>query len=1012
MPEYTPEAPLTDRLALDKAVGGYEPKGFPDPLPNIPYTSLDMSLPNLPSTITKVDGEPTPMAISAIENSILAARNGDGRQFGGSIPRSLAEVTSSRYDNFIPGDYNNEDAYAQGQGWTSKMVNDVGKGLALTAGTFLQGTLGVINGLARWGQDGRFASFYDNPENRAIDNAYKKLEDILPNYYKDVEKNAAWYSPTKLLSANFLWDGVVKNMGFAAGAALTGNVYAAGVRALAALPGLSRLVSVGKAAEVVAAGEEALLAANQPAALLGKVKGLSDKFLGQYNFLSPGGRAVVAGLSTSGEAGFEAFQNLNKFRDDKILEWKESHNGLEPMGADLDAINREADSVGNSSMALNIGLLTATNYIQFPKILGSSYKAEKGIISSLTREIDDLAKDAAGNLVSKEAVKEATRGFGGRLFSTVKKALPYTFSPSEAFEEGAQYVIGQASNDYYNKKYKGEATDFLASLSQGISDITNNEGMESVLIGGLSGAMMQVRDTYSTNKERVKDTATALELMNKWKFSSFTKDTIASVDRGTVIQQEREARLRQGDILMSKESERDYIINYLTPRIKYGRFDLVKADIDEYRALASTPDGFNQLVQEGKVVEGDTQPAYLQRINNLETTANNIKSTYQSLNLRYGGLLAEDGKSPLYRDEVIDKMIYAATKVADYDERIPELSSSLISKGIGVDIDSVINDVNAGNEDAYNEAVAQIEELEKTSKINVDQKLDLLRDLIDVAEMTTRRKKMLQEYSDMKNSPEKYETIPVKPESIAKKGVKAISIKTKDGDLEFEIGKEYYGDGPMKKSKEGIYYKDFTRFTVVGETESGKLILKTISNDPNVDGKVIEVDKSYFAKHQIKEFSALNKRPNEKFYVESAHFTFDYKTGGGKTIPGTIRYDRKTDKLTFVSADGKTKKTITRGDFTARKDYKEAKIVPRGKLTAKAQAALNEPLSEEEIKARVDTRNTIIAEAMTTLKEELAVVDEKIAKVKDNLAETKKKIDELAFTKDGKPRKSYVGAPG
>ena len=536
--------------------------------------------------------------------------------------------------------------------------------------------------------------------------------------------------------------------------------------------------------------------------------------------------------------------------------------------------------------------------------------------------------------------------------------------------------------------------------------------MESVLIGGLSGAMMQVRDTYSTNKERVKDTATALELMNKWKFSSFTKDTIASVDRGTVIQQEREARLRQGDILMSKESERDYIINYLTPRIKYGRFDLVKADIDEYRALASTPDGFNQLVQEGKVVEGDTQPAYLQRINNLETTANNIKSTYQSLNLRYGGLLAEDGKSPLYRDEVIDKMIYAATKVADYDERIPELSSSLISKGIGVDIDSVINDVNAGNEDAYNEAVAQIEELEKTSKINVDQKLDLLRDLIDVAEMTTRRKKMLQEYSDMKNSPEKYETIPVKPESIAKKGVKAISIKTKDGDLEFEIGKEYYGDGPMKKSKEGIYYKDFTRFTVVGETESGKLILKTISNDPNVDGKVIEVDKSYFAKHQIKEFSALNKRPNEKFYVESAHFTFDYKTGGGKTIPGTIRYDRKTDKLTFVSADGKTKKTITRGDFTARKDYKEAKIVPRGKLTAKAQAALNEPLSEEEIKARVDTRNTIIAEAMTTLKEELAVVDEKIAKVKDNLAETKKKIDELAFTKDGKPRKSYVGAPG
>ena len=30
---------------------------------------------------------------------------------------------------------------------------------------------------------------------------------------------------------------------------------------------------------------------------------------------------------------------------------------------------------------------------------------------------------------------------------------------------------------------------------------------------------------------------------------------------------------------MSKEAERDYIINYLTPRIKYGRLDLVKSDI-------------------------------------------------------------------------------------------------------------------------------------------------------------------------------------------------------------------------------------------------------------------------------------------------------------------------------------------------------------------------------------------------------------------------------------------------
>ena len=44
--------------------------------------------------------------------------------------------------------------------------------------------------------------------------ANKKLEDILPNYYTDAEKNAAWYSYKKLFTANFFWDGIIKNKVF------------------------------------------------------------------------------------------------------------------------------------------------------------------------------------------------------------------------------------------------------------------------------------------------------------------------------------------------------------------------------------------------------------------------------------------------------------------------------------------------------------------------------------------------------------------------------------------------------------------------------------------------------------------------------------------------------------------------------------------------------------------------------------------------------------------------------
>lgn len=333
--------PLIDRAALENSIE-YPTLPTQVDLPNLPFTGFNTPLP-------QVDGQPTPSAVSAIENNLLSIKPQNGPLMGGSIPRTLAEVTSERYNTFVPGDYDNEDAYAQGQGLGSKMVSGVGKGLALTATTFLQSTAGLVNGVGRMIGDGRAASFYDNEFNRALDELNKKLENALPNYYTNVEKNAKWYSPDKLVTANFFWDGIVKNLGFAAGAALAGGTYAYGLRAL---PLTSRLFSVGKAAETLAATEESLMAANKVAEGYGKIRALSDKFLNSYNVLNAGGRAVVAGLATTGEAGFEAYHNLNEFRNQKIEEYKATHGGVEPVGGDLDRINAEADNVGNSSFDL------------------------------------------------------------------------------------------------------------------------------------------------------------------------------------------------------------------------------------------------------------------------------------------------------------------------------------------------------------------------------------------------------------------------------------------------------------------------------------------------------------------------------------------------------------------------------------------------------------------------------------------------------------------------------------
>ena len=45
------------------------------------------------------------------------------------------------------------------------------------------------------------------------------------------------------------------------------------------------------------------------------------------------------------------------------------------------------------------------------------------------------------------------------MLGTLNKIRPYTFSASEAFEEGAQFSIGVGVNDYYNKNIREITSD-------------------------------------------------------------------------------------------------------------------------------------------------------------------------------------------------------------------------------------------------------------------------------------------------------------------------------------------------------------------------------------------------------------------------------------------------------------------------------------------------------------------------------------------------------------------------
>lgn len=720
----------------------------------------------------------------------------------------LASTPSGpRFPYYYPsaGIAGNEEAYAQGQSWYSKAFNATTKGLGLVGTTFLEGTVGMLVGTANAVADGKFSSFYDNAFSRSLDDFNKANEDRLPNYYTQQESSAEAWSPKNWFTANFLFDKVVKNMGFAVGAIGAGYANAGMLNSLGLF---TKIASAGALADTANMTEEAIagVAAGQRAgAIESGMKGVAQKFLNNYNVLNKAQRAITAGLGTMGEASFEAIQSSKDFRQ-KLLGDYIARTGLEPQGEDLQKINDMAERAGNTTFGLNVALLSMTNYIQWPKLLGSSYVAERKLFADTAKEIADLAVRDGKHIAAYDAMNLAQKA----LFKA-KNVSSLFFSPSEAFEEGAQTAIQHGVANYYNKAYndgKGGTPDILTDLfGEGTRySLTSKEGIESILIGGLSGGIMeakhkiQERGLTGTGGHMAVNTATAIDAFNKNTFSGYLKDTLNSVNRGTVLQQQRAESIRRGDFQEARDLEYDYGHNYLAPRIKYGRFDMVMDNIDTQRQLSASDEGMAQLRADGIISDTTTPEQYRVRLSNIENHAKSMALMYQSLNTRYGALRDKEGNRT-HPDEVIDKMVYAASKVADYDKRIGSISSIIASSG--VDTTGLMSNITENGSIKQEEAKGLLDQIDNMDVISETK--DILKEqLRDLVEVGLRRKAFIREYDRIKKNPSSFKDQELIPSNADEVPIPQVNEDGRFRNRSFPLGGTYATTDPFIREGNNI----------------------------------------------------------------------------------------------------------------------------------------------------------------------------------------------------------------
>lgn len=719
-----------------------------------------------------------------------------------------------------------EELYAQRQGTGAKWTNALIKMGGIATTTFIQGTLGTIYGVGKAFQDGKLSSFYDNDLSRSLQAANDYLKDYAPNYYTQAEQNA---SIGRMLTANFWADKVLKNLGYAAGAIGTGAAWSSALRASRIFSAIS---ATGKAAEAANAVEsgltsipnlEKLAASESILANLARSVNVSTANLDRTQ------RFITAGMATLSEGAMEALQGAKEFKDVRINEYIQEF-GTEPVGEELENIQKQADALGNWTLGLNVALLTATNYVQFPKILQSGFAAEKSIYNNGIRETENIIFDEASNQFVKQVPKTAV----GKFLRGAKNVSSYFFSPSEAFEEGAQSAIQIGTEDFFNKKYRGSQADFLSSLGEGVKEtLTTKEGLESIIIGGLSGAIMTSRGNFIEKRQISRNTQQALAAFNSATFSGYLGDSISGFNRALTLQEQRAIAIKNGEKLDANDLENDYLHNYLIPRIKYGRTDLVQDDINKYKQLASTQEGFQQLQQENIVLEDISPSQFLQKLDEIETYTRDMKDLYKSFNVRYSGIKNEDNSSK-YSPEVIDRMVYAASKISFYDRILPTLSNPVIIAGINAQpiIDSLETN-NRPSTQATEDAINQINNLDVISDI----KEDLRENLRDAIEVVLRRKKFLKDYEDLKKNPSKYEES-VDPEIMFDEG--PVTVTGGGGGITIDQNMTY----PLanRVRREGNRISVFPSIQAVGRTTLGETQVQFFNETPSTNDRTYLAD--------------------------------------------------------------------------------------------------------------------------------------------------------------------------
>lgn len=403
------------------------------------------------------------------------------------------------------------DLRAEEQSAAAKLSAGVAKGGILATTTFLNGTVGLIAGLGEWAMTGKVSKVWDNDFSRLMDNITEKSEQVLPNYYSDKELNSPWY--TNIFTANFLGDKFLKNLGFTIGAYYSGGAYTKGLGAL-----LKGLNASAKTAAITNTGVGSLISAVNE----GSIEGLkaADEF---YNEHAPKIQQHLKEKLALAKETYEANKGKTMIRVGETLMDAAYYNYQQTIQQEqqlyekaMAKLEEDRAKVGNTTLLLNIPILTASNIVQFGNLYSKGFNTASKNTPNLvgTRgnwSAKNLSKAAKTATILKGGIAEGSEEMAQRNASDTQKSY-----------------YAQDFNNYYRALHGLEAEDETLDwvktagsvMAKNFTDNGANAAWEEFTIGALTGLLGMPRFRSIRNSETKKlQSPIVLEenFISKWK---------------------------------------------------------------------------------------------------------------------------------------------------------------------------------------------------------------------------------------------------------------------------------------------------------------------------------------------------------------------------------------------------------------------------------------------------------------------------------------------------------------